>query len=327
MDGETSLSTQEVASLLKISKNTVYELIRRGELPSYRIGRKVRVDLQDLEYYKNKSRTSNFKPHAPTSEIEIDNSVQAETKIIKNYSEKNLSNSRNFIISGQELILDILTQHLSYHKSNLHALRLYTGSYNSLIELYKGNVSLASCNLWDSDTNTYNIPYVRRLLPGTSCILIRLFSRKQGFYVAKGNPKNINDWNDLTNPTIRMINREKGSGVRVLLDENLKKLNILHTSINGYDRECFSHFAVASAVSRGEADIAIGNEKTSYQVENIDFIPLQNEQCDLVIKKEDINNPIFKSILEILRSKEFLMEISGIESYDISKTGKIIGEI
>ncbi len=188
MDGKTSLSTQEVAHILNISKNTVYELIKRRELPSYRVGRKVRVDFQDLEYYKNKSRTDNIAV-LPNS-IHIEQSYQPQiSNIIPKYLDTSIKYGKDFIISGQELLLDILTQHLSRHPNGIKSLRSYNGSYNSLIELYRGNVSIVSCNLWDSDTNSYNIPYVRRLLPGIPCILIRLVCRMEGFYVAKGNPK------------------------------------------------------------------------------------------------------------------------------------------
>lgn len=327
MDGKTSLSTQEVAQILNISKNTVYELIKRGELPSYRVGRKVRVDFQDVEYYKDKSRTNsivasptNFKGFNSIHQESINNTAPTNVDIIT-------KNTNDFIISGQELLLDILTQHLAHHSNGIKSLRSYSGSYNSLIELYKGNVSIVSCNLWDSDTNSYNIPYIRRLLPGVPCIIIRLVCRMEGFYVAKGNPKKISTWTDLTRPDIKMVNRELGSGVRILTDEYFRKLNILHTSINGYNTEMFSHFAVASAVARGEADVAIGNEKAALQVKNVDFIPLQKEKCDLVIKKEDINKPAFKAIFEILASKEFKMEIEGIDNYDTNETGKIIGEV
>lgn len=326
MDGKTSLSTQEVADILDISKNTVYELIKRGELPSYRVGRKVRVDFQDVEYYKNKSRTGNIAA-APINVQTAQSQQQISSKAIPQYIDLNLMNNKAFIIGGQELLLDVLSRHLATHKNGVTALRNYTGSYNGLVELYKGSVSIASAHLWDSDTDTYNIPYVRRLLPGIPCVILRLVSRMQGFYVAKGNPKKISCWNDIAMANITFINREKGSGVRILIDEHLRKLNIPGNTVKGYDFEVFSHFAAASAVARGEADLAVGNEKTALQVADIEFIPMQKENCDLIIKKEDLNKPSFKAILEILNTKEFQMEIQGIDIYDVSETGQIIGEV
>jgi len=114
---------------------------------------------------------------------------------------------------------------------------------------------------------------LKECFPGTPTVIIRLASRMQGFYVAKGNPKNIKDWNDLKRSDITIINREKGSGTRILLDEHLRKMGISGKSINGYIRESPTHLTVASTVARGGADFGMGNEKACLQVQGIDFIP------------------------------------------------------
>lgn len=185
---------------------------------------------------------------------------------------------------------------------------------------------MATAHLWDGDTGQYNIPFVRRMLPGTSSVIIHLACRLQGFYVLKGNPKGITGWEDMKRKDITIINREKGSGTRVLLDEHLRLLGISSKNIKGYERESTSHLAIASTVARGGADIGIGNEKSCMQVNGIEFIPLQTERYELVIKKEDIQSPPFQAVLEILRSQEFRMELEGIGGYDLSEIGKIIAE-
>lgn len=328
MKVNSGLSTQEVAEILNISKNTVYELIRRGELSSYRIGRKVRIDEIDIEAYKNKSRTNvkqidtiNVKEQTKTN-IEPINEMSDNKLSLKKFKPV-INYKNNFIICGQDILLDVLTRHLERHPKGLQALRCYIGSYNGLVELYRGNVTIATSHLWDGDTGEYNISYIPRLLPGIPCVIVHLVCRMQGFYVAKGNPKKISDWKDLVRTDLLMINREKGCGVRVLIDEQLRKRGISSKSINGYEKEELSHLAVASAVARGDADVGVGNEKASLQVNNIDFVPLQKERYDLIIKKEDINTPPIQAVLEILNSKEFQMELLGIGGYDISETGKI----
>ncbi|OOM79522.1 helix-turn-helix transcriptional regulator [Clostridium sp. BL-8] len=323
MKTSAGLSTQEVAEILNISKNTVYELIKRGELVSYRIGRKVRVDEKDIEEYKNRTRTS----------VKIQNLKKDENKNsavnIPNYSSLNYSqtvnNNKNkdFIICGQDILLDVLARHLERHPKGLRALRRYIGSYNGLVEFYRGNVSVATAHLWDGSTGEYNLSYIPRLLPGISCIVVHLVCRMQGFYVSKGNPKRINSWIDLTRPDILMINREKGCGVRVLIDEQFKIQKIDHNQVRGYEHEELSHLAVASTVARGDADVGVGNEKTALQVENIDFVPIQKERYDLIIKQEDLNTPAIQAVLEILNSADFKLELQGIGGYDISETGKI----
>lgn len=318
MSDNSALTPQEVADILKIAKNTVYELIKRGELNSYRVGKKVRVDEKDVEEYKNRTKS-------------IKNNNQAN--IIHNSTRSNnplneeLPRINGFVICGQDILLDILSRYLQLHPNGVQALRSYVGSYNGLYDLYQGNVQMATAHLWDGDTGQYNIPYVRRMLPGVPAVIIHLACRLQGFYVAKGNPKGIKGWEDLKRKDITIINREKGSGTRVLLDEHLRKLGIPSNSIKGYNRESTSHLAIASTVARGGADIGLGNEKSGLQVKGIDFIPLQTERYELVIKKEDIEKAPFQAAIEILRSQELKMELEGIGGYDLTEIGQIVAEV
>jgi len=314
------LSVQEVAEFLDISKNTVYDLIRRGELVSYRVGRKVRVDMQDIEAYKNKSRTDAAGRllgtlHTPPSSAIMDRPAAVPVS----------GAGSDLIISGQDMLLDLLAQDLRRSPYNFRALRSYIGSYDSLLDLYKRKATIASVHLWDGMTDEYNVPYVRYLLPGISCLIVNLCYRMQGFYVAKGNPKKLERWEDLTRPGVVMVNREIGCGVRVLIDESLSKLGLSASDISGYHRYDTSHLAVASVVSRGEADVAVGNEKSALQVGNIDFIPIQKERLDLVIPKST-PRIFMNAVMETLHSKSFRDEINGIGGYDISQIGEVIAE-
>lgn len=331
MSNNETLSVQEVADLLSISKNTVYDLIKRKQIPSYRVGHKIRIDLQDIEQYKAKSKTDISGP-SQASGMLIGSytapTVQpAAAKAEYAHAPRNHSSSySDLIICGQDMLLDILASYLARAPYNLKALRSYIGSYNGLVELYKGNVSIASAHLWDAETNTYNLTYLHSLLPGFSCYVVNLAYRMQGFYVRKGNPKNIQTWEDLARPGTVMINRELGCGVRVLIDESLKMHGIGKQNLIGYNNTEFSHISVASAVARGDADAAVGNEKTSHQVDNIDFIPIQKERLDLIIPKDLIHESNLQAVLEILNSEAFKAELLGIGGYDISDTGKIIAE-
>lgn len=318
---DTALTPIEVAEILKISKNTVYELIKRGELNSYRVGKKVRVDTSDVEAYKNKTKSNKI------------NSLNAE-KITASIStpdmNRNVDEIRKptnaIVICGQDVILDILSRQMQRYCGGIQILRSYVGSYNGLYSLYQGDVQVATAHLWDGDTGQYNAPYVKRLLPGTPAIIVHLACRMQGFYVAKNNPKGIKDWGDLKRSDITIINREKGSGTRILLDEHLRLMSVSPSSIKGYDRECFSHLAVASAVARGGADLALGNEKNGLQVKGIEFVPLQTERYELVIKKEDLNKTYFQAIINVINSEEFKLELEGIGGYDLTDLGKYIIE-
>jgi putative molybdopterin biosynthesis protein len=321
MEKDTALTTQEVANMLKIAKNTVYELIKRGELNSYKVGRKVRIQLSDVEAYIAESKSIKESP-------KNESVYSKQTQMLYSSVQPALDlQGKGMVICGQDMMLDILSNYIQQHSKGMPALRSYIGSYNSLIELYQGNVQVASSHLWDGDTGQYNIPYVRRLLPGIPTVIVHLTYRMQGFYVAKGNPKGIHTWSDLGRKNIRLINREKGAGSRVLLDEHLRLLGIQGSTVKGYERESHSHLTVASTVGRGGADVGVGHEKVASQIDSIDFVPLQKERYELVIKKEDMALPAVQAILEILRSDQFKMEFENIGGYDIHEMGTIVAEI
>lgn len=318
----SSLTPEEVASILKIAKNTVYELIKRGELTAYRVGRKIRVDLQDVEAYKKKGKNLESLP----SNIPATNTVptlQIETPL----EGEPFSTSPRLVICGQDVLLDILARHLSRHPKGTYALRHHVGSFTGLLALYQGKAHLSSAHLWDGDNDVYNLTYVRYILCGIPAVIVHLACRMQGFYVAKGNPKEIMTWQDLMRPDVVLINREKGCGTRVLLDEQIRRLEMDRGQIRGYEREENSHLAVASAVSRGEADVAIGNEKASLQVRGVDFVPLQKERYELVILKEDLELPPFQAVIEILQSREFKNELQGLGDYDLTELGNIVASV
>lgn len=316
MEEDTALTPIEVADRLKIAKNTVYELIKRGELEGYKVGKKVRVDLKAVEAYKNRGRAPGHSPFPPQSGTLPDTIPQWDQS----------TGVKPFVISGQDMMLDILARFLEHHPRGARALRTYEGSYNGLYALYQGQVSIASVHLIDLKTGEYNIPFVKTLVPGTPAVIIRMASRQIGFYVKKGNPKNFQGWEDLKKAGLSLINRERGSGMRILLDQQLQKLGISTLAVNGYPREVSSHLAVASAIARGSADVGIGNEKTGLQVQGVDFIPLLMEKYDLVIKKEDLALPPFQATLEIIRSEAFRMELEGLGGYDLGELGSIVAE-
>lgn len=310
MSETVSYTPEEIANILKITRFTVYEMIKRGDLTAYRIGRKFRVEAPDLEIYIKKS-----KGHSSIAQTPVARSVETP-----------VATQDELIICGQDIILDILTRHLEKRLAHISCLRRYIGSIDGLLALYRGTTNAVTTHLWDSDTNTYNVPYVRRMLPGHQTMIINLAYRMEGFYVAKGNPKTINNWQDLAKSSVRFVNRERGSGARVLLDEQLRILNISHSDIAGYNHEEMSHLAVASCVARGSADVGLGIEKAALQVREIDFIPLQKERYDLVIRKEDAIKPHFQALLSILRSIDFRNEVAGMGGYDLTHTGQIMAE-
>lgn len=304
MNQDEALTAEEVAKLLKVSRGTVYSLKDKGELSSFLVGRKLRFTRKAVQAYIERNQT------------ESENQVQAVPIATT------VHQSDSFVICGQDIILDVLSNYMN--QAGVPSLRSYVGSYDALTSLYKDEVQLASSHLWDGETDTYNVPFVRRLLPGVPAVVVNLTYRTQGFYVAKGNPLGIKTWDDLAKPGIRIVNREKGAGSRILLDEHLRMASIDLQEVEGYANEVQSHIAVASAVARGRADVAVGSEKIARQVEGIDFVPLQKERYDLVFKKKDIDTRPIRTLMGILETGILKEEFSSLGGYDTSDMGKII---
>ncbi|WP_153723631.1 helix-turn-helix transcriptional regulator [Sporosarcina cascadiensis] len=312
-ENNISYTTEEIAQLLKVSKLTVYDLIKKGEIRAYRVGRQMRVDTVDLTAYKERLKSGG----------EMMPSQSAPAKPIEQPAEP--VRDPSVIISGQDLSLDILASYIEEAHLDFRPLRSFAGSLNSLIKMVQGEADIVSTHLFDGETGTYNLPYINRLLTGHSYLVVNLLGRTAGIYVQKGNPKKIRSWEDLGQPGLRIINREKGSGARVLLDEQLQIANISPRTLAGYHDEELNHMAVAAQVASGKADAGVGIEKTSRLID-VDFIPLIQEQYDLVILKTDENEKLRDFLLATIQSSEFQVKISAIGGYDLSKTGTILYE-
>ncbi|MNO56862.1 PBP superfamily domain protein [compost metagenome] len=333
MPDNTSYTTEEIARLLKISKLKVYDLIKKGELPSYRVGKQMRVDQSDLETYKQNTRsggsTTNPAPAMGQTMPAIPpTSAGANLTQVTTHSGQMNSKAtgHSLVITGQDMSLDILATYLERCLPTERPLRSYAGSLDSLIAMYQGESDIVSTHLLDGDTGEYNLPYIRKILVGFSYVVVRLLTRSAGLYVQKRNPRGLHEWSHLQQEGLTLINRERGAGARVLLDEQLRLHGIPAASLSGYEQEENSHLAVAGKVARGEADVAIGTEKAAKIVDGIDFIPLTQECYDLVMLKKPENEQWIATVIDILRSPAFQSELGSIHGYDLSETGTIIYE-
>jgi putative molybdopterin biosynthesis protein len=155
-------------------------------------------------------------------------------------------------------------------------------------------------------------------------MVVHLACRTVGFYVQKGNPRGLSGWTDLARGELFMVNRERGSGMRVLLDARLSLGGIAPSQVAGYNRVCTTHLAAAATVARGGGDFALGSEKAARQVNGIDFIPLQQERYELVFQKEDLARPLFRAMVEVVQAPAFRQELDGLGGYDTRETGRVI---
>ena len=306
-----SLSTQEVADILHVSKSTIYDLIRKGEIHSYKIGRKVRFTQDDVDAYIARARHEHST--RPVKNIDTHSTLLTPEK----------QEEPELIISGQDVVLDILANYLQ--QEGVHTARTYLNSFEGILSLYQDNIHVAACHLFDGFD--YNTSFVRALMPGIPAVLINGSYRTQGFYVRKGNPKNIKGWSDLGREDISVLNRRVGSSARILMDTQLKRLGIPSSRVKGYDKIMKSHLTMAAAVAAGEADLAIGTERISRQIENLDFIPLLEERFDFVIKKEMLETAAVQKLMKVLHNPAFRKEIAHFSGNDYRDLGKVITEV
>lgn len=328
---EKLLTAKEAAEILKVRKNTVYDMIKRGDLKASKLGKQLRIRQGDLEFYIQYGSQAKVYQEGNSEQKNNIEKVEFERNA-QNRTEKNVMANPGFgqagmcdqiIICGQDMVLDLLANRLNQCIGE-NVFRSYKGSYNGLYAMYQGEVNVATAHLWHGKTNSYNIPYISSMLPGTDLVVLHLLKRKQGFYVQKGNPKNIQSFEDLKRSDITIVNREPGSGVRVLIDEKLRQAGIPAQEVNGYQDIVSSHLEAAAAVNRGDADVAVGSEKHSLSVPGIDFIFIQEESYDMVIRKEDFNKKTYQKMIEIIRSPEYQKEVAGLGGYNVENMGKII---
>lgn len=331
--GEKLLTAKEAAEILKVRKNTVYDMIKRGDLKASKLGKQLRIRQEDLDFYIQYGSQASAMLNEGRIQINDIDKDEFEKNILNipngptdmegrnKTTQKGMANQ--IIICGQDMILDLLANRLNQCVEE-NVFRSYKGSYNGLYAMYQGEVNVATAHLWHGKTNSYNIPYISSMLPGTDVIILHLLKRKQGFYVKKGNPKRIQSFEDLKRADITIVNREPGSGVRVLVDEKLRQAGIPTQEVNGYQKVVNSHLEAAATVNRGEADVAVGSEKHSLSVPGIDFIFIQEESYDMVIRKEDFTKKPYQKMIEIIRSPEYQKEVAGLGSYNVENMGKII---
>lgn len=317
MLNEEVLTATEVASILHIGRNAVYDLAKSGELSSYRMGRKLLFTLKDVESYLSRLRTS---------DNEGDNGIErpeqhlhSEAAFLASQPDEN-----RFRIGGIGLPAGVLVDRLNALGTNtIHA---HLTSYAALLGIYEKKCDAAVIHLFDQKTNSYNIPYVQRLAPGVPVVVFRLVKRWQSLLVAKGNPKRLTTWGGLLKQDIRLANNVRGCGSRILLDEKLLSMEVNPETLLGYDKEYPTGLMAARAVADRLADVAVASEQVAAQLRELDFIPLQQEWIDLVVAKGSQRKKLVRDTRSILSDDTFKSEYSRIVHGYTKNLGAIVYE-
>ena len=192
-----------------------------------------------------------------------------------------------------------------------------------LMAIKKGVCHLAGAHLLDTQDGSYNVSYIKKLLPNIPVKLVHLVLRDQGLIVKPRNPKKIQGIQDLVREDISFINRQGGSGTRILLDYKLKQMGLNPENINGYQHEEFTHMAVAVAVLSGTADTGLGIYAAAKALD-LEFIPVVTEQYDLIIPNDHYHSQSLQILLEIINSRAFKQRVEALGGYSTQDAGKVI---
>ena len=296
------MNTKEVAGYLGIHEKQVYALIKTGRMPATRVTGKW--------IFPKKV---------------IDGWIEANAKSgLEQAREKSGRIPGALLASGSnDPVLDILQTCLRKAHPEFFVFSSNTGSMAGLSALGKGFTDIAWSHLLDPETGEYNIPYLEKLLPSVKAVVVNLFFRELGFVIARANPLGIARFEDLAREGVRFVNRQAGSGTRLLLDHHMGKAGIPADRISGYDQEVFTHIEVGLAILAGEADTGIATAAVSTLL-GLDFIPITRERFDMICDQSVFFQKGVQALMETLGGEEFRKRVGHLGSYDFKTAGRIL---
>lgn len=225
-------------------------------------------------------------------------------------------------IGSHDPLLDELADLLHRGNAAYYMASTHTGSMGGIMAVRRRETHVAGIHLLDENDGTYNESYVRRYFPGGGVRLVECVGRTQGIMAEAGNPKQITGIESLASSDIRYVNRQKGSGTRILMDYLCKKHGLDTASIYGYEREEFTHTSVAAQIASGSADAGMGIYSAA-RMYGLAFIPVCTEQYDLLIPDSAWDTPFVQEMLEILRSREFAGKLEELGGYTLQSPGEV----
>jgi putative molybdopterin biosynthesis protein len=230
------------------------------------------------------------------------------------------------VIGSHDLTIDLLAEELARRYPGRRLASANVGSLGGLIALGRCEAHLAGSHLLDEETGEYNVSYIKRVLPDTRVVLLGFVQREQGLIVPKGNPKHIQTLADLTRRDVVFINRQRGAGTRVLLNYRLRQQGIDPHQIQGYDRQEYTHLAVAAAVASGAADAGMGILAAARAL-GLDFIGTDMERYDLVLPAQFYHDELLAPLLSIVRDPAFAARVRALGGYTTPKIGEVLAEL
>ena len=246
----------------------------------------------------------------------------AEVSIRLLCAEEKLKNTV-VVIGSHDPLLDELGDMLHVADNDIYMSSSHVGSMGGIMAIRRGEAHAAGCHLLDTETGEYNLAFMRKYFPKGGVKLIRCVGRQQGMMVAKGNPLNIQKFSDISKEGVRYVNRQKGSGTRILTDFLCHQENLDTTSIYGYDREELTHTSVAAQIVSGSADAGMGIYSAA-MLYDLDFIPICIEEYDLIVSDKAWETPQVQQLIATMKSDAFRERILALGGYTLEDPGQII---
>ena len=299
---EEMMNTKEVATYLGIHEKQVYALIKAKKIPSTRVTGKWVFPKRLIEdWIESNARTG-----------------------LEQARQKSKRMEGAILASGSnDPILEMLQTDMRKSYPEFYIFSANTGSLDGLRALNLGYTDIAWSHLFDPKSGEYNLPFLSTHLPKIRPVVVNLFERELGFVVPPKNPHGIEGFEDLAQKGIRFINRQKGSGTRVLLDHHLKRLRIPPHKIEGYEKEVYTHFEVGLWVLSKEADVGIATSAVS-KLLGLQFVSITNERFDMVLDQPTFFEKGVQALIEMLNSPGFHKRVEGLGNYDFKNSGKVL---
>lgn len=296
------MNTKEVAKYLDIHEKQVYALIKSGRIPATRATGKWIFPRKLIDEWIESQAGAGLR-EAGQKGARIEGALLAA--------------------GSNDPVLDILQTCVRKAYPDLYLFSANMGSMNGLDALNNGHTDIAWSHLLDPESGKYNVPYLSTLLPAIKAVVVNLFHREIGFITAPDNPRHIKWFDDLSIKDMSFINRQKGSGTRLLLDYHLGQLGVSPEHINGYEREVYTHYEVGLAILSGEADVGIATAAIA-KLLGLSFAPIARESFDMVLDQSTFFQKGVQAFIDVLDSRDFRRGVDKLGSYDFRDTGKIL---
>jgi putative molybdopterin biosynthesis protein len=296
------MNTKEVAKYLDIHEKQVYLLIKAGKIPCTRVTGKWIFPVKLIDEWLQTSAQDGLQ-QARKRVNSIDGALMAA--------------------GSNDPVLDMLLTAMKKDHPAFNIFSASTGSVNGLEALNSGLTDMAFSHLYDPETGDYNTPYLHQYCPDHQTVVVNLFYRQIGFLTAKSIANSFKGWESLTQKDVHFVNRQQGSGIRVLLDYELKKRGIACADISGYDNEVYTHFEVGLSLIAGEAEAGIASAAVA-KILDLNFQPLTSERFDMILDKSTFFQPAIQAFIETLQSGKFKNRVEKIGNYNFKDSGRIL---